>query len=166
MLNTQRHKSEDESVGAFTTIVGPFGQVKTLEVRSNVGGDVPVQWNASMGEPEIPRRYRDAGWCFYSDITSGREDQTDTSPDDNERYQRMMDLMLDALKRGVKPRRGELDTEKFYHPEILRRRALERPDNMQPQGIDSILGELADGVRATPEKVIVKRGRGKAAANA
>lgn len=148
----------------MTCIVGPYGQVKTLEVKPNVGGDVPVQWNAAQQEPEIPKRYREMGWVFYSDICNGREDQTGTDPEIGAKHQRMMDLLIDARKKGQRPLTGSLDTDKLYHPEVLRRRGLERIDDARPVGLESILGELASEVAADRQpKVAAKRKGGKGA---
>ena len=46
--------AEDSTARAWTMIVGPFGQVQHLEVKSNVGGDVPVYWDPNQGAPMIP----------------------------------------------------------------------------------------------------------------
>lgn len=155
---------EDETRGQMVCVVGPYGQVKTPAVAPNIGGDVFVQWNASLAEAEIPKRYRDQGWVFYDEICSGKADLTGTSPDVGAKYKRMMDLLIQARVEGRRPLSGSLDTDKLYHPEVHRRRSLERVDDARPVGLEQILGELADEVRA-PQKMnsTAKRKGGKGA---
>jgi len=155
---------EDKTRGPMVCLVGPYGQVKTLEVKPNVGGDVFVQWNSSLQQPEIPKRYREKGWVFYDEVCDGREDRTGTGADKGAKYKRMMDLLMEARQKGQRPLSGTLDTDKLYHPEVLRRRSLERVDDARPVELESILGELAADVKATPKpKPAAKRKGGKGA---
>lgn len=160
MPNTEH--LEDETRGPMVCLVGPYGQIKTLEVKPNVGGDVFVEWSASQQKPVIPLRYREKGWVFYDEVCSGTADQTGTSPETGAKYKRMMDLIIEARQKGQRPLSGTLDTNKLYHPEVLRRRSMERPDEARPVGLESILGELASEVAAEKKpKPAPKRKGGK-----
>lgn len=131
----------DESARAWTMIVGPYGQVQHLEVKSHVGGDVPVYWDANQQGPMIPKRYRDAGWCFYEEICRGLYDETGTPQAQGLKHLAMWEKMRDALAKGRRPVLGTLDTDRYYHPEVLRRRKLDRPDGMLPVSLEEIMGD-------------------------
>jgi hypothetical protein len=143
--------AEDSTARAWTMIVGPFGQVQHLEVKSNVGGDVPVYWDPNQGAPMIPKRYRDQGWCFYEEICRGLYDETGTSKDKGLVHLAMWEKMRDALSKGRRPVLGTLNTDLYYHPEVLRRRKLDRPDGMVPVTLEELMGDLADGLKPVKE---------------
>ena len=63
----------------------------------------------------------------------------------------MWEKMRDALSKGRRPVLGTLNTDLYYHPEVLRRRKLDRPDGMVPVTLEELMGDLADGLKPAKE---------------
>lgn len=146
--------------GVWCMLVGPYGQVRHLEVMPHIGGDVFVELDRD-GEPRIPKRYREEGWCFYEQICDGSHDGTGTSQEQGAKHLKAWEALRAAFASGRRPGRGAVDTERFYHPEIWRRRSLERPDDMSPIDAAELFGELASEMSGEPKKAKVTDGRAK-----
>lgn len=136
----------------WAMLIGPHGEVRHVEVKPNIGGDVIVKLNED-GDPFIPKRWRSRGWCFYEEICSGAEDRTGTSKAKGEKHLAMWHAVRDAFAKGARPERGSIDTDRYYHPEVLRRRQLDKPDGARPMSAEELFGKLAKDVapRATQE---------------
>lgn len=134
--------------GVWVMLVGPFGQVQHLEVMPHIGGDVIVKLNED-GDPHIPKRWREKGWCFYEEICSGEKDTTGTSKKVGAKHLEWWHALRDVFASGRRPARDSIDTAKFYHPEILKRRQLDRPDGAVPVSAETMFGKLAAEVAPT-----------------
>jgi len=110
------------------TIVGPLGEVQHCQPLRNSGGDGIIRWDKVEQEVRMPKKYREAGWCLYSDLCEGNYTPINGgAPIVDPSKMRRMQKALAVIASGQRLPPMPAD---FYHPEILDRRLRTRNRNV------------------------------------
>ncbi len=101
-------------------VVGPLGEIQTPRPLRNSGGDGLIRWDKVEQVARLPKKFRDAGWCLYSDMCDGA--YTPINGGKPVVDQSKMRRMLKALAVVDSGQRLPPMPADFYHPEVYDRR--------------------------------------------
>ena len=123
--------------GRVFPAIGPNGDLIIRFCDTDVAGwqdakagQNPITLNS--GQPAIHPDFARRGFVLYEDLCKGRVHGVEASPEHWRFWQRLAELR----KSGREPAPGSIPAEKFYHPEVLRRR--ERASQGGLNGMDAL----------------------------
>lgn len=104
------------AIGPNGDLIVRFADTDVAGWQDAKAGQNPITLNS--GQPAIHPDFARRGFVLYEDMCKGRIAGVEASPQHWSFWLRMVELR----KSGREPAPGSIPAEKFYHPEVLRRR--------------------------------------------